>query len=212
AAESPKSRNRPKSPVKTVTIPTNPKSFGSRSRANNIREPMRNRKLAPWAQTLARPPRIVFHFRSCIVFSEYEKYQATLVSLERFFKSAAKHCHSVGRLNGCGGGLTRARIFREELPRPAPPDASPRFASVQWCHLPISSSFRCRGAKTLRPSSTVETGDALSSLAARDGGSSPTRMPAAMLRMMPLLVCLKTNEQGTNKSPLPCCPRHGIVV
>src|SRR5262249_43971913 len=52
---------------------TNPKSFGSRSRANNIGEPIRNRKLAPWAQTLARPPRIVFHFRSCIVFLRVRK-------------------------------------------------------------------------------------------------------------------------------------------
>src|SRR5271155_4221277 len=64
AAESPKSRNKVKTPVKAVTIPTNPKSFGPRSRAKTIREPTRIRKLAPWAQSLARPPRIVFPFRS----------------------------------------------------------------------------------------------------------------------------------------------------
>src|SRR5271169_4187688 len=66
ADESPKSRNKVKTPVKAVTIPTNPKSFGPRSRANTIREPMRRRKLAPWAQSLARPPRIVFPFRSAV--------------------------------------------------------------------------------------------------------------------------------------------------
>src|SRR5271163_2738620 len=66
ADESPKSRNQVKISVKAVTMPTNPKSFGPRSRANTIREPTCRRKLAPWAQSLARPPRIVFAFRSAV--------------------------------------------------------------------------------------------------------------------------------------------------
>src|SRR5271167_2144871 len=74
ADESPKSRNQVKTSVKAVTIPTNPKSFGPRSRANTIREPTRSRKLVPWAQSLARPPRSVFPFRSAVCESNVSVY------------------------------------------------------------------------------------------------------------------------------------------
>src|ERR1700685_68736 len=66
AEDSPKSRNRPNTPVKAVTMLSNPKSFGSRSRANIIKEPIRSRKFAAWAHIRAKPPRIVFSFRPFI--------------------------------------------------------------------------------------------------------------------------------------------------
>jgi hypothetical protein len=47
ADASPKSRNKVKTPVKAVTIPTNPKSLAFRSLAGTIREPSRTRKLVP---------------------------------------------------------------------------------------------------------------------------------------------------------------------
>src|SRR5215472_6306978 len=72
----------PKNPVKAVTMPTNPKSFGPRSRANTIREPNRRRKPAPTAKSLASPPRIVFPFKSCtalpLLFAGGEKGRATV--------------------------------------------------------------------------------------------------------------------------------------
>ena len=66
AEESPKSRKRPRTPVKAVTIPTSPKSLGSSNRANTIKDPIRSAKFVACEQTLAKPPRIARVFKSFI--------------------------------------------------------------------------------------------------------------------------------------------------
>src|SRR6516162_1397370 len=121
AAESPKSRNRPKTPVKNVTIPTMPKSLGSRSRANTTRELIRNKKLAPWAHSLARPPRIVFPFRSCIVFSDYQSTKnIRKLFLERSFLGRGEIATFLGRLRRLRWRCAQHPWdARDRAPRPA---------------------------------------------------------------------------------------------
>lgn len=51
-------------------------SFGPRSRANTMRDPIRRTKPAAWAQIRARPSRIVLAFKSSIVFPKNLRYQA----------------------------------------------------------------------------------------------------------------------------------------
>src|SRR5215469_10405321 len=127
AAESPKSRNRPKTPVKTVTIPTMPKSLGSRSRANTTRELIRNKKLAPWAHSLARLPRIVFPFRFCIVFSEYQSTKnIRKLFLERSFLGRGEIATFLGRLRRLRWRCAQHPGTQEIVPRG-------------------QRSFRCRG-------------------------------------------------------------------
>src|SRR6266403_597189 len=70
AVESPKSLNRLSTPVTAVTMPTNPKSLGSRMRARIITEPTRRKKLAPCAHSLAKLPRIVRCFKSCMAYAD----------------------------------------------------------------------------------------------------------------------------------------------
>ena len=62
--ESPASLKRLNTPVAAVTIPTNPKSFGSSSRATTIKEPTRRKKFTPWAPSFKMPDRRVRSFRS----------------------------------------------------------------------------------------------------------------------------------------------------
>src|SRR5258705_12468012 len=64
--DSPASLNRANIPEIAVTIATRPKSFGSRSRARIIRDPTRRTRLAPWEETLARPPRTTLPLRLSI--------------------------------------------------------------------------------------------------------------------------------------------------
>src|SRR6516164_4573751 len=76
-------------------MPTSPKSFGLRSRANIIREPTRNRRLAPWAQSLARLPRIIFSFRSCIVFTEFPRDQTRCIATAKAVEVGSEHVYCI---------------------------------------------------------------------------------------------------------------------
>jgi hypothetical protein len=74
ADESPKSRKMARTPVKAITMPTNPKSLGRRMRDSTRRETARTTRFVHNAQSLARPPRSVRRLRSFIVLSRAAAY------------------------------------------------------------------------------------------------------------------------------------------
>src|SRR5258708_1186513 len=84
AVERPKSRNTLNTPITAVTMPTNPKSFGSSRRAMIMRDPVLRMRVATWEKILATPPRIALCLRSLIVV----RSQNQLAGVEGFGVSA----------------------------------------------------------------------------------------------------------------------------
>src|SRR5450631_1023656 len=87
-------------------MPTKPKSLGSKSRAKIISEPIRRRKLAPWEQILAKPPRIVRRFKSFIALSHYScGYQPPYSVLDVSFANSEHQFAAVKSLGVTAGGI-----------------------------------------------------------------------------------------------------------